>query len=85
MSQWNKLIKQILQLDKNLRYDDLSKALKRMGYTPKQSRGGGSHVTFRKEGKYPITIPKGNPVNAAYIELVRKAVEQFENESDDNE
>ena len=85
MSQWNKLINQILLLDKSLRYEDLSKALKKMGYIPKQPRRGSSHVTFRKKGKYPITIPKGNPVNSVYIELVREAVEQFESEGDNND
>jgi hypothetical protein len=85
MSQWNKLIEQILKLDKNLRYEDLSKAMITIGYVSKQPRRGSSHVTFRKEGRYPITIPKGNPVNAAYIKLVRDAVEQYLNEGDDNE
>ena len=78
MAQWEKLIEQILHLDKNLRYDDLSKALKTIGYESRQP--GGSHVTFRKPGKMPITIPKGNPVNKAYIELVRDAVILSESE-----
>ncbi|MCL2153045.1 MAG: toxin HicA [Oscillospiraceae bacterium] len=72
MAQWEKLIEQILRLNKSLRYEDLSKALKTIGYEARQP--GGSHVTFRKTGKMPITIPKGNPVNKAYIELVRDAV-----------
>ena len=78
LAQWEKLIEQILRLDKGLRYEDLSKALKVIGYIPRQP--GSSHVTFRKIGKMPITIPKGNPVNKAYIELVRDAVILFENE-----
>jgi predicted RNA binding protein YcfA (HicA-like mRNA interferase family) len=84
MSQWNKLIDQILKEDKNLRYDDLSKALQKIGYKLNQPRGGSSHVTFRKTGKYPITIPRGNPVNAVYIKLVREVVEQYLSEGDDN-
>ena len=78
MARWEKLIEQILQLDKGLRYDDLSKALTTIGYKPRQP--GSSHVTFRKTGKMPITIPKGNPVNKAYIELVRDAIILFESE-----
>ena len=85
MSKWNKLIERILILDKSLREDELSKAIKKIGYISKQPRGGGSHVTFRKDGRYPITIPKGNPVNIAYIELVRDAVEQYESESESND
>ena len=85
MSKWSKLINQIIELDRNLRYDELSRALRKMGYSSSQPRGGGSHVTFRKEGRYPITIPKGDPVNIAYIELVRDAVEQYESECEINE
>ena len=78
MAQWKKLIEQILRLDKNLRYEDLSKALTTIGYNSHQSSG--SHVTFRKNGRMPITIPKGNPVNKAYIQLVKDAVILFESE-----
>jgi len=78
LAQWEKLIEQILRLDKSLRYEDLSKALKTIGYISRQR--GGSHVTFRKTGKMPVTIPKGNPVNKIYIELVRDAVIIFESE-----
>ena len=85
MGQWDKLINQILSLDKNLRFEDLSKALKKIGYTSKQPHGGSSHVTFRKNGRYPITIPKGNPINTVYIELVRDAIKQYESESESND
>jgi predicted RNA binding protein YcfA (HicA-like mRNA interferase family) len=81
LGQWDKLISQILKLDKNLRYDDLTKALVRIGYTQGQPKGGSSHVTFRKPFNQPITIPKGNPVNKVYIELVRVAVIKFESEA----
>ena len=84
MGQWDKLIEQIPQLDKNLRFEDLSKALIRIGYVQRQPRRGSSHVTFRKFDKYPITIPKGNPVNIAYVELVRDAITLFESESSDD-
>jgi len=78
MVKWEKLIDQILRLDKTLRFDELAKALTVIGY--KMHQHGGSHATFRKTGKMPITIPSGNPVNKAYIELVRDAVILFESE-----
>jgi hypothetical protein len=43
LSRWNKLIDEILKLNKNLRFEDLSKALKKAGYTQKQPKGGSSH------------------------------------------
>ena len=82
MSQWNKLIDEILKLNKNLRFAELSKTLIKMGYTQNQPKGGSSHYTFRKAGKLPITIPKSSPMNKAYIEMVRNAILEFENEED---
>ena len=81
MGQWEKLIEKILRQDKDLRYEDLTKALKTIGFESRQP--GGSHVTFRKTGKMPITIPKGNPVNKAYIGLVRDAVILFGSEENE--
>ena len=82
MSQWNKLIDEILKMNKNLRFADLAKVLKKIGYTQSQPKGGSSHYTFRKAGKLPITIPKSSPINRAYIELVRSTLIEFENEED---
>ena len=82
MSKWEKLIQEILYSNKNLRFEDLSKALMKMGYTQHQPKGGSSHHTFRKQGRMPITLPKHTPMNKAYVELVKKAVEAYLNEED---
>lgn len=74
MGQWNKLIEDILRLDPNLRFEQLCKALQKIGYSVSQPRGGSSHYTFRKKGCHPITLPRQTPVNRAYIELVAEAV-----------
>ena len=84
MSQWNKLIDEILKLNKNLRFADLSKALIKMGYTQNQPKGGSSHYTFRKAGKPPITIPKSPQINKVYIEMVRNTILEFENENEED-
>jgi len=80
LSQWDKLIDEILELNKNLRFGDLAKALIKMGYAQNQPKGGSSHYTFRKSGKMPITIPKATLMNKAYIEMVRDAVIEYESE-----
>lgn len=77
MSQWEKLIKEILKLNRNLRFEDLSKVLVRIGYTMEQPRGGSSHYTFRKLGCPPITIPKHQPLNKVYIEMVADVVRSY--------
>lgn len=77
VSQWDKLIDEILREDTSLRFEDLCKALERMGYTARQPKGGSSHYTFRKAGCMPITIPRHYPINKAYIAMVADAVREY--------
>ena len=58
MSQLDKLIQKILSLSTNLRFEELKKILEAYGYTANTTGTGGSHITFRKKGCNPITIPK---------------------------
>ena len=74
MSQFEKLIGQILKLDKSLRFDELDRVLRKIGYTRNQAGIGSSHYTYRKPGLSPITIPKSNPINKVYVEKVRDAL-----------
>ena len=84
MSQWDKLIEAILREDAALRFEDLCKALERMGYTSRQPRRGSSHYTFRKPGCMPVTIPRHDPINKAYIAMVAEVVRTYlEEESRD--
>ena len=78
MSQFEKLLKRIQGLDKNLRFDEVRKILEAMGYTMDSPAGGSSHATFRKPGAQPITIPRHNPIKRIYIVLVKEAIEKEE-------
>ena len=55
-----------MKLNKNLRFEDLTKALTKIEYAQNQPKGGSSHYTFRKSGKMPITIPRANSMNKVY-------------------
>lgn len=82
MSQWDKLIAEILSKSPNLRFEELYKVLIKIGYTASQPKGGSSHYIFRKAGCVSITIPKHTPLKRVYIELVADAVRAyFEEES----
>jgi len=81
MSIHEKLIDKVMALDRNMRFDELSKVLKTLGYDGKPPRGGSSHVTFRKNGKMPITIPVACPIKVAYIKMVKDAILNEENQS----
>ena len=76
MSQWDKLIKRILSLSNDLRFDELRRVLESLGYTMSAPRSGSSHYTVRKPGKSPITIPKHEPIKKVYVEMVREVVEE---------
>ena len=78
MSTFDKLIDKISKLDKNLRFDELQKALESVGYEMKSPKSGSSHATFRKDGKMPITIPRGYPIGKAYIQLVKDVIMESE-------
>lgn len=74
MSQWEKLIAEIMRKSPNLRFEDLYKAMEKVGYTARQSKGGSSHYTFRKLGRPSITLPKQSQMKKVYIEMVYEAV-----------
>lgn len=78
MSQWDKLIASLKNSPKEMHFKDLRKILEKYGYTMKEAGKGSSHCTFRKPGKMPITIPRHEPINKAYIDMVREVVEQEE-------
>ncbi len=75
MSQFDKLINEILSLSKDLRFDELKKVLEYFGYAMNAPRSGSSHYTFRKEGCMPITIPKHEPIKRVYVRMVKEIVE----------
>ncbi len=78
MSKWEKLLEEIRNLSGNLRFEELQKILEAYGYTMHQPSSGGSHCTFRQEGKNPITIPKYEPIKKVYVKMVKKIVEEAE-------
>ena len=85
MSQFDKLINEVLSLSKDLRFDELKKVLEYFGYTMNAPRSGSSHYTFRKVGCMPVTIPKHYPINKAYIAMVSEAVRAYLEEETQDE
>ncbi|MBR1565551.1 MAG: type II toxin-antitoxin system HicA family toxin [Oscillospiraceae bacterium] len=75
MSKWDKLLKRIETLSKDLRFDELRKVLESYGYTMSQPHGGSSHCTFRKPGCMPITIPMHEPIKTVYVLMVKDIIE----------
>ena len=80
MSKWDKLLAKILSLSSELRFSEIQKVLEAYGYRCELSRKGSSHYTFRKNGCYPITIPKHEPIKKTYVKMVKQVVEREEEE-----
>ena len=76
MSKLEKLLKKLLSLSKDMRFNELQKILEYYGYVMNAPRSGSSHYTFRKSGKNPITIPKHEQIKKVYVEMVRDLVEE---------
>ena len=74
MSKWDKLIRKIMSLSKDVRFDELRKILISYGYEEKQPSHGSSHHSFRKKGKNTITIPKHEPIKITYVILVKNVI-----------
>ncbi len=78
LSRWEKLLSKITALSKDVRFSELKKILESYGYNCRKPSGGGSHWTFRKKGKPPITIPKDEPIKSVYIKMVKDIIESEE-------
>ena len=78
MSQWDKLLKRIRSLSKDLRFEELKRILEHYGYVMTAPRSGSSHCTFRKPGHAPITIPRHEPIKKIYVQMVKEIIESEE-------
>lgn len=72
---WDKLLKRIYALSKDMRFDELRKVLESYGYVMNAPKSGSSRYTFRKAGCMPVTIPKHEPIKKVYVEMVKQIVE----------
>lgn len=82
MSKWDKLLRKITNLSKDVRFEDLKKILESYGYDMNTPNSGSSHYTFRKKGRNPITIPKSNPVKKVYVVMVKRVIESEETKNE---
>ena len=83
MSSWDKLLKRFLELDYDIRFEEIVKVMKEYGYEIKQPKGGSSHYSFVKSGCNRIVIPRHKPIKKVYVKMIKKVIEEEmkENES----
>lgn len=74
MSKKEKLLRQIMNLDKNLRIEEVKRLMEDFGYEGHYPPSGSSHYTFRKEGRMPITVPVHGVISVEYIKQIKAAI-----------
>lgn len=72
MSKKEKLIKELENNAKNIRFETIKNLLESIGYTA--SNNGSSHWQFRKTGFDTITIPYKRPIKPIYVKIALKAI-----------
>ena len=64
---------------KNVRFEIIQSILLSYEFSETKPGGGSSHYTYHR-GIYRITVPKGNPVNQAYVKQVIRIIDMLEDE-----
>lgn len=76
MSQWEKLLKSIHSNPKSVRFEELDKVLRNIGFERKQAGKGTSHYRYVL-GTDQIVVPRhGNHVKEVYVKQVIEILSQ---------
>lgn len=73
MSKWEKLLSKLYSKNSEFRFDELEKILYNFDYKKVETKGASSHVTFRKKGKMPITIPRHGKIKKGLCNVSKKS------------
>jgi len=79
-SRQERLYAQVSGNRKNCSFDDLARLLEAYGFESRRKRSGTSHVTFKRPGRNPITVPRARPVKEHYVDVVLEAIDELESE-----
>ena len=76
MSSLDKLLKRFLELDHDIRFEEIVKVMKEYRNEIKQPKGGSSHYSFVKLGCSRIVIPRHKPIKKMYEKMIKKVIEE---------
>ena len=79
MSKRDKLLQNIRNNPKNVRFETIQKIMLDYGFIETQPSGGSSHYTYHR-GIYRITITRDIPVNKIYIKKTLEIIDKLEAE-----
>lgn len=77
ISRKEKLIKKMKNNPKAMRFEELDKVLKDVGFSCRQPKGGSSHYTYVLEDKL-LTVPYNRPfIKVIYIKIAIRILEEL--------
>lgn len=76
MSSLDKLLKRFLELDHDIRFEEIVKVMKEYRNEIKQPKGGSSHYSFVKPGCSRIVISRHKPIKKMYEKMIKKVIEE---------
>ena len=59
-----------MKLPRNLSGDDLSRALRSLGYEASRQTGSHLRLTTKREGEHHVTVPRHNPLRAGTLSAI---------------
>ena len=75
MTKRDKLNQKIAE-GKIISFSEADKILKNAGFSPEVPKSGSSHITYRKEGKNPITLVRNRKELKPYqIRMIQEAIQ----------
>ena len=79
MTKLDKLIDNIVNNPKDVRFEDIDKVLKYYGFECRSSKSGSSHYTYFHVSLPDIlTIPKDRPIKAVYVKKAISAIQRLD-------
>lgn len=82
MGELKKLLEKIKRNPKAVRFEELDKVLRKMGFTRSQPGSGSSHYVYRR-GRQKLVVPYRRPyILQAYVV---RAIKLLEEEADEND
>ena len=78
MTRKEKLLEKVRNNPKNVPFEDLDKLVRWVAFILRTQKSGTSHFVYTKPGcPAPLTIPKKNPVNEAYVKLALRFIDDY--------
>jgi predicted RNA binding protein YcfA (HicA-like mRNA interferase family) len=82
MTRRQKLLQQLRNNPKNVRFEDLDKLMRWYGFECRSPKGG-SHYVYKRKGQCSITVPHNKPIKSTYVREALALIDEYGDEGED--